>query len=415
VVWVATPKNTVERVGSILVIERKSTSARYFCLKCSHIFFGSKKRIKQHLRGDSTDVKHCTSAITPEEDAVFLEDDLLDTGRGAHTTNGEGARRKRKRTLIVQQPPLDVHSQSPFVGHEPPPASEGWRMVKDPRHADDRLIWVSVPKNDIERLPSVYVVERRTTTCRYMCTKCNFMYWGSKKRVKEHLRDQSGDVKGCSVRITAAEEELLQKDDALTRVRPSRAKDQLRSGEDQGEDTSMKPAKRVRTGPGKSRRITSQTNSPFLASEPPPDEEGWTKGKASDGQEIWIAEPKNSVERLQSMVVIERRCTGARYMCTKCHLMFWGSKKRIKEHLRRIGTSVTGCTQEPTYEEEEVMRMDDPEGDPEGRFDSPFLASGPPPSDEGWSKQMLPDGQEVWAATPKNGVERLSCVLILER
>jgi hypothetical protein len=49
------------------------------------------------------------------------------------------------------------------------------------------------------------------------------------------------------------------------------------------------------------------------------------------------------VERLAAMLVIERRATAARYMCTKCNLMFWGSKKRVKEHLRRIGNNVTGC------------------------------------------------------------------------
>ena len=68
-----------------------------------------------------------------------------------------------------------------------------------------------------------------------------------------------------------------------------------------------------------------------------------TKAKAPDGSEIWVSDPKNSVERLASVLVIERRSTAARYMCTKCSLMFWGSKKRIKEHLRGQGNSVTGC------------------------------------------------------------------------
>ena len=78
------------------------------------------------------------------------------------------------------------------------------------------------------------VIERRNTTSRYLCTKCFMLYWGrytrpvcarvrahtlmhalmercrtrcpgSKKRIKEHLRDQAGDVKGCSVKITREE------------------------------------------------------------------------------------------------------------------------------------------------------------------------------------------------------------------
>jgi hypothetical protein len=229
-VWVATPKNAVERIPSILVIERKSTTARYYCLKCNTTFFGSRKRIKEHLRGDSSEGKdaarNCTVPITPEEEAVCLEDDEQDPGRAPRQpgADGEGSKdgaRKRKR------PPLAEHRNpdcdSPFPGTEPAPAPEGWQKVKDPRFDDNRLIWVALPKNDIERMPAVYVVERRATTSRYLCTKCKFMYWGSKKRVKEHLRDQAGDVKGCTVRITPEEEELLQKDDAVTRVRTSRA------------------------------------------------------------------------------------------------------------------------------------------------------------------------------------------------
>ncbi len=38
--------------------------------------------------------------------------------------------------------------------------------------------------------------------------------------------------------------------------------------------------------------------------------------------------------------------------------MFWGSKKRIKEHLRIQGTSVTGCPVAPSFEEEQVIQND---------------------------------------------------------
>ena len=37
--------------------------------------------------------------------------------------------------------------------------------------------------------------------------------------------------------------------------------------------------------------------------------------------------------------------------------MFWGSKKRIKEHLRSQGTSVTGCPVAPSFEEEQVIQL----------------------------------------------------------
>jgi hypothetical protein len=131
----------------------------------------------------------------------------------------EGSR-KRKKPAEMEFRNFDCNS--PFPGDEPAPEAEGWRKVKDPRFNDGRLIWVALPKNEIERMPCVYVVERRAPTSRYLCIKCNFMYWGSKKRVKEHLRgdmrDQAGDVKRCTVRITPEEEDTLQKDDDRKRV-----------------------------------------------------------------------------------------------------------------------------------------------------------------------------------------------------
>ena len=228
-VWVATPKNAVERISCILVIERKSSTARYYCLKCNTTFLGSKKRIIEHLRaegGDGKYARNCTVPITPEEEAICLEDEEQDPGGASREAgaDGEGIKegsRKRKKPAELESRNPDC--ESPFPGDEPAPEPEGWRKVKDPRFNDDRLIWVGLAKNEIERMPCVYVVERRATTSRYLCTKCNFMYWGSKKRVKEHLRDQAGDVKGCTVRITPEEEDILQKDDAVARVRTSRA------------------------------------------------------------------------------------------------------------------------------------------------------------------------------------------------
>lgn len=308
-VWVATPKNAVERISCILVIERKSTTARYYCLKCKSTFFGSKKRIIEHLRcegGEGKDARNCTVPITPEEAAICLEDDEQDPGGASREAgaDGEGSMegsRKRKKPAELESRNPDCNS--PFPGDEPAPEAEGWRKVKDPRFNDGRLIWVALPKNEIERMPCVYVVERRATTSRYLCIKCNFMYWGSKKRIKEHLRDQAGDVKGCTVRITPEEEDTLQKDDSVTRVRTSRAS-RASAGDgllDNRDHKAMAAARKIRTGPGKYKSGLSAERdvaSPFLASEPPPEPQGWTKAKAPDGTEIWVSEPKNSVERL---------------------------------------------------------------------------------------------------------------------
>ena len=142
-IWVAAPKNAVERVSSILVIERKSTSARYYCLKCNSTFSGSKKRIKEHMRCENKDVKHCTVPPTPEEEAIFLEDDEQDVGRGSkhNGQHGDGdaeTRRKRKRQAVVEH--RISESQSPFPCTDPAPAPEGWRKAKDPRFGDDRLM-----------------------------------------------------------------------------------------------------------------------------------------------------------------------------------------------------------------------------------------------------------------------------------
>jgi hypothetical protein len=308
-VWVATPKNAVERISCILVIERKSTTARYYCLKCKSTFFGSKKRIIEHLRcegGEGKDARNCTVPITPEEAAICLEDDEQDPGGASREAgaDGEGSMegsRKRKKPAELESRNPDCNS--PFPGDEPAPEAEGWRKVKDPRFNDGRLIWVALPKNEIERMPCVYVVERRATTSRYLCIKCNFMYWGSKKRIKEHLRDQAGDVKGCTVRITPEEEDTLQKDDFAKRVCTSRAS-RASAGDgllDKGDHKAMAAARKIRTGPGKYKSGLSAERdvaSPFLASKPPPEPQGWTKAKAADGTEIWVSEPKNSVERL---------------------------------------------------------------------------------------------------------------------
>ncbi len=83
---------------------------------------------------------------------------------------------------------VHVPAVSPFPASEPPPTAEGWFKTLDPRCASPSEIWASRPKNDVEALESILVIERRENAVRYLCRKCHIMFWGSKQRVKEHLR-----------------------------------------------------------------------------------------------------------------------------------------------------------------------------------------------------------------------------------
>ncbi len=96
-----------------------------------------------------------------------------------------------------------VPSVSPFPASKPPPtAEEGWFRALDPRRRrvggskgvggtkPPTEIWAAPPKNDIEALERILVVERRDNATRYLCKVCHAMFWGSKKRVKEHMRQQ---------------------------------------------------------------------------------------------------------------------------------------------------------------------------------------------------------------------------------
>jgi hypothetical protein len=84
-----------------------------------------------------------------------------------------------------------VPSVSPFPASKPPPtAEEGWFRALDPRTKPPIEIWAARPKNDIEALERILVVERRDNATRYLCKVCHAMFWGSKKRVKEHMRQQ---------------------------------------------------------------------------------------------------------------------------------------------------------------------------------------------------------------------------------
>ena len=78
------------------------------------------------------------------------------------------------------------------------------------------MIWVADAKNEVEALGSVLVVERRETASRYLCSKCKYLFWGSKKRVKEHLLNAgqgsraNANIRGCLKPMTAQEKRWLE-------------------------------------------------------------------------------------------------------------------------------------------------------------------------------------------------------------
>ena len=167
-VWVSAPRNAMERLASMLVIERRSAkagssaAARFYCLKCQTTFFGSKKRIREHLRGEGRDVKACTMPVTAEEEATLREDEEFEANRlsrhGKHSSDDDGRKdKKRKRPTQDARTP---DSESPFPASEPPPAPEGWRKEKDPRYKDERMIWAASPKNDVEAMSCNLVCAR---------------------------------------------------------------------------------------------------------------------------------------------------------------------------------------------------------------------------------------------------------------
>jgi hypothetical protein len=188
----------------------------------------------------------------------------------------------QKHSLLLQQQTQKrrrVNSgpaSSPFLATEAPPSATGWRLVKDPRDAEgERMIWASNSKNEIESLSSILVIERKETASRYLCVKCKYMFWGSKKRVKEHLvfvnqeraTGSTAWVKGCTQPLTPEEEALVQRDPLETgdNARPTKVGGVSRSGEG-GE----KAAKVCR-------------GSPFPTCEAAPSEVGWSSWKAPDG------------------------------------------------------------------------------------------------------------------------------------
>ena len=111
---------------------------------------------------------------------------------------------------------------SPFPGDQEAPAPVGWLKVRDPRYVEEeRMIWVLEKKNDIEKLGCVLLIDRKKNATRYLCRKCNYMFWGSKIRMKEHLRAgtkehlRANTVQLCTEKATDAEEEVFKRDDAM--------------------------------------------------------------------------------------------------------------------------------------------------------------------------------------------------------
>ena len=67
----------------------------------------------------------------------------------------------------------------------------------------------------------------------------------------------------------------------------------------------------------------------------PEDRPGWVQvpdPRSATGEKIWSAPSKNAVESLGLVLVTERAVGANRYLCTKCHHLFWGSKVKIINH-----------------------------------------------------------------------------------
>jgi len=242
--------------------------------------------------------------------------------------------KQRKRQLAVER--------SPWPATQPAPNPTGWRVVKDPRDEHgSSMIWAAEARNDVEMLSSILVVERKETASRFLCCKCHYMFWGSKKRVKEHLFFGSHErlsrtsawLRMCNQPMTEEEKLLLERE-------------------------PWEPAAQV---PGRGFKGEAKVcrGSPFPTSEPRPSPEGWASWKAPDGTDIWVSDATNSVERMGVVLVIERRARRDRFFCTKCNLLFWGDVEVVKQHLRRASSLVSPCFKGLTSSEAEVVKAHD--------------------------------------------------------
>jgi len=169
----------------------------------------------------------------------------------------------RKRQVVAEK--------SPVLSTEAPPNPTGWNLAKDPRDAEGKMmIWVSEPRNEVETLPTILVVERKDTASRFLCLKCNYLFWGSKKRVKEHLISVGQDrvagstawVKGCKLPMTPQEQAFIDKE----------------------------PLEATQTRTGRTPKVPAvYKGSPWPTSELPPAQEGWSPFTAPDGTDIWVS------------------------------------------------------------------------------------------------------------------------------
>ena len=192
------------------------------------------------------------------------------------------------------------------------------------------------------------MIERKDTASRFLCLKCHYMFWGSKKRVKEHLMSVHLDgrtagstawIKGCKQPMTPEEEALFQRD-----------------------PLDVPPVPRQH---GKVAKV--YTGSPFPVREAAPTFGTWSSWTAPDGADIWVASATNCVEQMGVVKVIERRDAHDRYFCTKCNLLFWGDVQHMKLHLRRASASVVSVCKHPaTAAEEEVLKAHDEGREAEG-------------------------------------------------
>ena len=159
----------------------------------------------------------------------------------------------------------EVKRKSPFPASDPKPEGDGWHTVIDPRSKENppAKIWVDATcKNDVERLDRVLVVERKPTTYRYMCAKCHYVFWGSVKVLKEHMRggdkavanqtDKSGKTL-CTKPLAEDERRVLDAHDDTDKGRPPSPGSVATSASDTGATRGRGGGGAARGGGGRGR------------------------------------------------------------------------------------------------------------------------------------------------------------------
>jgi hypothetical protein len=92
-----------------------------------------------------------------------------------------------------------------------------------------------------------------------MCGKCGYTFWGSKVRVKEHLRGKGGYVLPCSQALTDEEQRVLERDDAAVATGKEKTL-QKRAGQEETKRRveEERLAKKARAGEGDSSLVAVQ-------------------------------------------------------------------------------------------------------------------------------------------------------------